>query len=425
VAKGEIASPLTQAGMDIGFAARVPDLSVLSPLVGRGLPALKALELGGHAVDLGVGYADGFSLTGLTVASSAGNLAGDVKVTLGERLGIQAVLDSTRMDGEALIAALSGAVGDKLATRGQPPLVIPPLPIAPLRAGAVIPDKEVAFDGFEALDTDIRLTMAELRAGRAVFREIAGHLALDKGHLVVDQFTAQTPAGRLRLALDIDSRADPPVISVSAAAPSIDLKQFLPLFALTTPISGTLDFDVALRASGRTQHALAASLRGRASAALVDGELDNDFLAATLSDVFQAGRLGAVPGGVGRTKLRCLALRADAAQGVLTIAPFLFDSAPLLVNAAGTVNLDDETAALQVRPWLRNNGAGVSPVRVGGGFRNLQFQADPAALTAAPPARSPAWFGERGGDACTPLLSAVRIPSAPAAAPAAVRRPAP
>jgi len=100
----------------------------------------------------------------------------------------------------------------------------------------------------------------------------------------------------------------------------------------------------------------------------------------------------------GRTRIRCLALRADADDGIVTLSTALIDAGRVLVHGAGTFNLRDESLALRLRSMLRVGLPVVVPVRVGGTFRDAKIAPDLAGAIA----------GERGGDSCAAALAAAR-----------------
>jgi AsmA protein len=67
------------------------------------------------------------------------------------------------------------------------------------------------------------------------------------------------------------------------------------------------------------------------------------------------------------TELRCLAVRADAKAGVVTVQPIALNTAALILDGGGEVELGPETLSLRVRPRTRIGGTGIAvPVRVSG-----------------------------------------------------------
>ena len=164
------------------------------------------------------------------------------------------------------------------------------------------------------------------------------------------------------------------------------------------------EVDVALQAAGESPHALAASLGGHVGVALVDGELSNAALAASVGSLMKQAGAGLDPGG--RSHVRCLAVRADATAGVVTLSALKLDTARLELGGSGTVNLADETMALKLRPLVRVGGAGVAaPLRADGPLRRPSVSLDPAAT-----GRTSITIGGLAGpsDSCAPELAAAR-----------------
>jgi hypothetical protein len=103
----------------------------------------------------------------------------------------------------------------------------------------------------------------------------------------------------------------------------------------------------------------------------------------------------------GRTRIRCLALRADADDGIVNASTVLMDTGRVLVHGTGTLNLRDEGIAMRLRSMLRVGIPVVVPVRVGGTFLDAKVASD---VTGA----AGAIASERSGDTCAPALAAAR-----------------
>ena len=158
----------------------------------------------------------------------------------------------------------------------------------------------------------------------------------------------------------------------------------------------------------------------------MDGDIDNAALAGLIGDVLKLAHVPeSVVGGVGRTRLRCLAVRLEFAHGVANVATLTADSSRLLVEATGGANLGAETLALHVRPLVRTGPGLVVPVRIGGSFHNLKATLDTdlggkAGVAGALAALAP---NEKPGDAC-PAALAIAHGAAPAPVPAPAEAPA-
>lgn len=469
--KGSVAVPARLSGIDLAVTGRIPDLSFLSRLAGANLPALRPVTLDARVADRpGM---PGFSIRGLAVTAPEADVSGELLVGLGPRRTLQATLSSRRIDLGAVLAAVPSAVAlpppgesfpdlslpDFSATDLGPPEVVPatpalpalpppppplPPPLPPKHSGRLLPDARLPFAALDAADADLRLSVAELRVGGATYRDLSGRLSLQDGKLTLDPVAGTLPGGRAEFRLSVDSRAVPPPVAVALRAPGLSLKPLLAAFHLPGDIAGTAEIDADLHGAGDTPQALAAGLGGRLGVAMTDGELDNRLLGSLAGAVLAGTKL---PPGLlgldrpGSTRIRCLALRADADGGLATVSTVLLDTSRLLVYGAGTVNLRDETMALRLRPMLKAGISVVVPVRVGGSFAAPKVSSDPAANLSAVAglvaglgvargtplgALASVIANERDGDPCDPALAAARaVPRQPPPQPSPAAPPRP
>jgi AsmA protein len=212
--------------------------------------------------------------------------------------------------------------------------------------------------------------------------------------------------------------------------------------ALPAEARGSVEIDADLRSAGATTRALAAGLSGHVGLAMVDGQLDNRLLSDVLGPVLRSAKLPAefaAGAGKGRTEVRCFAARLDAVDGIATAQALTLDTPKLQVEAAGTINLAEETLALKARPLVRLSITGVAvPLDVGGTFAAPRVQIDPTAAT-DPNSAIAALAGVLGGrampeltgsDPCPAALRLARLgrdgamPRGPSAAPASREPPA-
>jgi uncharacterized protein involved in outer membrane biogenesis len=399
--KGSIATAAPLSGIDLAVTGRIPDLSALGPLVGTSLPAL-------HPVTLDARVADhegtpGFVIRGLAVTAPEVDISGELVVGLGPRPVLQASLSSRRIDLDAMLAALPPPAATGPA--GPPPaaLAAPPRSL-PKHSARLIPDDKLPLVLLDAADADLHLAVGELRSGGTSYRDFTGRLLLQDGKLTLDPFSGTLPGGRMDLKLTVDSRAVPPLATLVMRVPGLPLRPLLAALHLPDGITGTAAIDADLRGTGDTPRVLAAGLGGRLGVAMPDGDVDNRLLGSILDVMLNGTQLPTQLLGLdrpGRTRIRCLALRADADDGIVNASTVLMDTGRVLVHGTGTLNLRDEGIAMRLRSMLRVGIPVVVPVRVGGTFLDAKVASD---VTGA----AGAIASERSGDTCAPALAAAR-----------------
>ena len=406
--KGSIASAAPLSGIDLAVTGRIPDLSALGPLVGTSLPALHPVTLDARVA--GHEGTPGFAIRGLAVTAPEVDISGELVVGLGPRPVLQASLSSRRIDLDAILTALPPPVATGPADLPPAPLAAPPQPL-PKHAARLIPDRKLPVALLDTVDADLHLSVGELRSGGTSYRDFTGRLLLQDGKLTLDPFSGTLPDGRMDLKLTMDSRAAPPSAALALHVPGLPLKPLLAALHLSDSVAGTAAIDADLRGTGDTLRVLAAGLGGRLGLAMPDGDLDNRLLGSILDVTLNGAQLPIQSLGLdrpGRTRIRCLALRADADDGVVTVSTALMDTARALVHGTGTLNLHDEGIALRLRSMLRVGTPAAVPVRIGGTFRDAKVAADltgPAGVIAGTVG---VVANERSGDTCASALAAAR-----------------
>ena len=380
--RGGIAVPAQLSGIDLAVTGRIADLSALSSLVGTPLPALRPVTLDARVADRA--GTSGFAIRGLAVTAPEADVSGELLVGLGARRAVQATLSARRIDLDAVLAAAAGMQPPPPAA-AAPSASLPPA--LPKRPGWLIPDGKLPFALLDTADADLRLSVGELRSGGVAYREVSGRVSLQDGRLALDPVSARVPGGRLEVRLTVDAHVSPAPVTLALRGSSLTLKPLLAALNLPDEISGTADIDADLRAAGDTPRALAAGLGGRLGVAMPDGDLNNPLFGSVLGWLLPGAPSPAAALGLdrpGRTRFHCLALHADADNGLVSVGTALLDTGRVLIYGAGTINLRDEALALRLRP-VRAGVPAVVPVRLGGTFLAPKIVAEPvgSAITVA------------------------------------------
>jgi AsmA protein len=366
-AKGTIANPQAMTGANIALAAQIPDLSTLSPLARRPLPAVKQVNFKATLADAPGGFGHGAALHGASLTGTDGDIAGDATVGLGARNSLVAVLKSSRIDLDALQAAVN-----------QPPAAAPPPPQqagtpppAPKRSERLFSDQPIPLGGLRSADADVKLDIAALHSGGADYKALNSHLVLKDGRLSVDPFAADLPGGHLAGSLSADASQPAPPVHIMIHAPGLALKTILAAAHEPAFASGNLEIYADLHGAGVSPHAIASTLDGSLGLAMAGGAIDNRLLGSLLGKVMDTLNAMNLVGKGGTSEIRCLGIRMDAQHGIGAFKVLALSSSLLTMSGAGTVNLGEETLALQLRPLGRVAGNEVViPLAVSGPIRN-------------------------------------------------------
>lgn len=355
-AKGVIADPAHLRGTDVVLSARIPDLSSLSPLVFRNLPALHDVSFDAHLQD--AGGADGTSaiaVHGLSLALPQLALGGDLVVTPGAHPRITGSLAMPRLDLDDLTDILQAPAPGQL----------PPPPAPPSRAlPHIFSSTPFALGPLHLADLDLNFDGTNLVTGGGTVASFAMHATLQDGNLTLANGAADLPGGHVTFALGLDARTPTPKVTLKLTGPSLATAKVLGFLSIAPLLDGTAQLHVDVAGSGVSPHAVAGALGGTVGLAMAGGSFDGRILGPTLDGMLHlaTGQFGG-----NSTPLRCLALRLDIANGVAKVEPLLIDSPGFAVAGGGSAVLGDETLALLLRPDLRLAGAGLGvPVSVTG-----------------------------------------------------------
>jgi AsmA protein len=368
-AKGTIANAQTLTGANLAVAAQIPDLSALSGLARRPLPALKQIAFQGVMSDAPGGFRAGGILHGLALTVAGGDVSGDAAIALVPKTTLTAKLQSKRVDLDALQAAIDHMPPPPAPPAGARPSSPPPSP--PKRGERLFSDQPIPFGLLRTADADLTLTIADLHSSGADYKAIDTHAVVTAGKLTVSPFAADLPGGHLTGSVSVDATQAAPPVHVVLHAPGLALKTLLEAAHEPSFATGNLEVYADLRGNGDTPHAIAASLDGSLGLAVAGGTIDNRLLGSVLGKVMNTLNALDLVGKGGDSTLRCFGLRMDAQHGVGTIKPLALSSSLLTMTGAGTVNLGAETLAVTLAPQARIAGNGVViPINVDGPIRD-------------------------------------------------------
>ena len=392
-ARGSFAG--TGGPFDLALSARVPDLAALGALAGLAVPPLRDVEFDTRAAATGAGAV---ALRGMRLATAQGDVSGDVVLGRTPRPSVRGTLASQKLDLGALLAWPVAAPADASAPA--------PAPVQPAPSGAAPPapllsDRPLPFFLLWRADADLTVRLNEVLWHGASYRAVTGRLLLQEGALRLDPVQAQAPGGAVQATLLANAAAPVPAVEFGLKAPGLALGPILAGFGAPESMAGQVDADVRLKGAGNSVRAIAASLDGHLGLAMVDGELDNAWMAGLLGPALRGlpMELG------GQSAVRCLALRFDAAGGQAASRALLLDTTRLRLDGEGGINLADETLDLRLHTLVRLGSTWVAaPVRLAGPWRAPRPQ-----VAAGGPAQGGLVIGATPGpDACPAQLAVAR-----------------
>ncbi|MEI7711150.1 MAG: AsmA family protein [Rhodospirillales bacterium] len=428
-AEGTIADPLSGAGLNIALNADIPDLGALGKLAKMDLPRIAALVLSAKIAADPKGPAHGMALRDLKLASSVGDIAGDLAIVFGPPTGLTGVLQSQKIDLDALMppepskgAATPGNAGATAA--------------AGAKSKWLIPDRPLPFGQMQLIDGNLQAKIGTLRFGGADYKSIEAHAVLKDSVLTLDPAKADTPQGHVALTLTADAGKPAPPVHITLRAPGIALAPLLATLGEPAYATGNIEILADLHGSGESPHAIASSLNGMFGLAMAGGSIDTKRIAGAGSRVLEAAN--PQKGAGGASALRCFALRLDFEHGRGTAKAMTLGSALLNVDGTGSVDLGEETLALMLKSRASIGGAAVTvPIKVFGPMAAPQTKVDEVGIAQSNAAALGGLFGGNvaaalgggekpvAGDSCPAALALARGQAAPTPAPTPAPEPIP
>jgi len=360
--KGTIEAPRRLEGFALDVALNVPDPSLV---MANAPPALRGVAFQAH-------LSDAPGPVPFTLTSNAGDLSGELAVTRTPRVSVDGRVVSKRLDLDMLAMPPATPAAGAAAPAGAPGDAAGDSPIGAARNGPLIPNGKLPFGLIRVADANVTFALASVHAGGVEAGAVTAGLSVKDGVLRLDPFTVTAPDRRFSAGLTIDAAAAPPTVHLTLDAPNLALGPVLTAFGLPPAATGTLEARADLTGLGDTPRALAATLNGRAGLAVQGGQLDAKLVNSWLERL-RPLRID----GADVTNLRCFALRADAKSGIVTVDPFALDTAALILEGSGDVDLAHETLGLRLRPRAKIGGTGfVLPLRVSGPMRDPTAKVD-------------------------------------------------
>ncbi len=383
-AHGTVPPSWNTAGLDLTLNARAADLSSLSPLIGHTLPPAHDFSLDAQIGDAGVKLR-GVAIRNLAVASSLGDVSGELTVQWAPRAALTGTLTSRVLNLDAIGAPEGGllpAIWPLPDTSSQTIVAQPvPTPTTPQTTAAPLPtDTPVAnplpLARLRNTDADLKLSIGDLTYGGQKLSDLQAHLQLTDGKLALNPFRAQTAEGAIIGGASIDASSDDPPIAVTLRSPSISADAVAGLVGYPGGAHGTMQVDAQLNGVGQTVQAIKSSLDGHLGLAMVNGQVEDSLVQGLLGAALDTAGVPSFGGGT--SQVRCLALRMNFTNGAGTVTALAADTSKLSLDGTGEVDLRAQTADLHLRPRIRLGPTEVAaPVWLHGPFGDMKATLDP------------------------------------------------
>jgi uncharacterized protein involved in outer membrane biogenesis len=344
--KVTVPKPFDLSSLEVKFVVSGHDLADVYYLTGLTLPNTPAYRLAASVHVSGTTY----RVDDLTGKVGSSDLAGSVVVES----------DRARPKLTARLTSRNLKMGDLVPALGQPVSDVQSLSssrsdssgVQPLHAGRerdmLLPDADLQVNRVRGMDADVTYSAAAVSMPKIPMKNVSFHLLLNDGVMTFDPLSFVLDQGRFSGNVRIDARAEVPVSNIDMLLSDVDLTQFKTAKMTQPPLSGTLMGRVKIHGTGSSIHKLAASAEGGLSFIVPHGDVNRAL--AELTGINVTRGLGLLLAkDESKTSIRCGVVDFQAHNGTLEAKTVFLDTAEVLIQGRGDINLNSEALNLALR----------------------------------------------------------------------------
>jgi uncharacterized protein involved in outer membrane biogenesis len=299
----------------------------------------------------GANLSDLYDLTGLAMPRTpAYKLQGTISRdgTIWRFVNFKGLIGSSDLQGDLAVDTgrertyITGAVKSKTITLSDLGATVGSGPAHPTPSGQIFPDTQLHVDRLRQMDADVTYDASEVRSQDLPLRGLHTHIAINNGVMLLKPLTFDFKQGALSGSIRIDARNTIAITALDARLTKMHVEEFLK----TTPptATGAVSARVKIQGAGNSVHAVASNATGAVAFALPGGTFNESIAEWMGIDVFN-GLFADKQSNIG---LRCAIADFDMKDGVMHSRRLLFDTEPVRVEGAGTLDLKSETMNMKI-----------------------------------------------------------------------------
>src|SRR5690606_2721597 len=308
------------------------------------------------------------------------DLSGDVKVDVsGERPLFVAQLLSRKLD----LDDLAGFLGAPPATGAGETANAEQEAEAARRAASprLLPDKPYDLAKLNAMDADVRWRAQKIQSPTLpMIEDMDAHLVAQAGRVRLQPLNFGVAGGEVRADITMDARRAPIDTLARIGVRGVDLPKLLAKAELAQGAVGRIGGDISLRGRGNSVAAILGSADGDVALGMGRGRVSNLIMELAGIDIAEALKFLLTDDR--QVPVRCAFADFGVEDGLMTSRALAFDTTDTIIVGENTINLQDESLDLLLRPRPKDRSILTlrSPLRVGGSFKDPSFRPDMKAL---------------------------------------------
>lgn len=205
-----------------------------------------------------------------------------------------------------------------------------------------------ALDGLRELDLDLEIRIDQVEGVVLALSAVTVRIILNDGKLELAPLQFSTVGGSARANASLDLGTPSPTWQLDVEGNDLRLGNLWRELEFEVPLSGELDLDLDVEATGNSPRELASSLDGEMGFALQRGQIQTSLFYLTTTNPFRW--LGASAASGGHADINCLVARMQLDDGVATTDALVLDTPNAIAAGEGNIDFDDETIDLRIRP---------------------------------------------------------------------------
>ncbi|MGI9246441.1 MAG: AsmA family protein, partial [Steroidobacteraceae bacterium] len=372
---GALQVPLDPAHFSVRTELRGDDLGDLYPLIGLPVPSTPPYSVSGDF------ERKGRVMTLRDMAGKVGDsdVAGVVALDLsGDKPLLKGDLVSTHLD----LDDLGGAIGLPPGV-GHGESASPRQEAEAARRAAspkLLPDRDFNLKKLGAVNAEVQMRADDVDAGKWPVQSVALRLRLQDAALRIEPLEVGFAGGQVAGGVRLDAGGKLIDAAADLALKRVDLEKMFP--QMQPPNVGLLNGRIDLAGRGNSIADMFATADGEVQLAMGRGRFSNLLLELAGLDVAES--LKFLLGKDRTVGLRCAYGDFSVQDGLVRTRSLVFDTTDTVMFGEGTVNLDGESLALELRPEPKDVSplSLRGPLRIAGTFKAPKFRPEGKQLAA-------------------------------------------
>lgn len=296
---------------------------------------------------------------------------GDLSVALNQAVpDITAHLSTNLLDLNPYMASAGGAAGGGAGGGGS---------AAPKAAGWST--DPIDLSGLKAVNAALTLNVDGLLVEKITVGKSALQVTLRNGVLTANLSEMAFYQGQGRAKVVLNASQPKLGVDLDASLKGMAIEPFLKDMANFGNLTGTGAVEIKITGNGASQKQIIQTLNGHAALTFTNGAIKGIDLASMIQNV--ASAFGVTNSQGQKTEFTKMGGTFTITNGIATNKDFVLESPVIQANAAGTINLPDQTLNYRVTPQVVSGVGSLSvPVLVSGPWSNLTWTPDLAAIAA-------------------------------------------